>query len=137
MMNKHEVHRHPKETKVTDHKTEPRRANPKPENFYLVGHIEADGPFELVTDKAKLSIGDVKLERTSSGGISYDIELMATEPLPKHDPKHDQKSIAASPEDHAKAVKRLEDHGYTHEKAEEVVARDGAAKVLATVPEKP
>jgi hypothetical protein len=80
MFSRHEVKRHPE----TGH-------------FHLVGQLDADGPFELASDKAALSVGAAKLARTPSGGISYEIEVIATEPKPKPEKQAPKKKAAKKP----------------------------------------
>src|ERR1700737_2273737 len=54
-----------------------------PEETHLVtGTLEGHGATSLASENAKLSARVIKLERTSSGGIDYQLAIFVSEPTP-------------------------------------------------------
>jgi len=52
-------------------------------NHILTSQLEADGPFELASDKAELHAEVVSVERTASGGIQLVSKVSVIEPKPE------------------------------------------------------
>ena len=97
------------------------------ESHIVTGIIEAHGATELVSGLGKLDGKIIKLERTASGGISYQLAIFIDEPEPIVVLEPDQSSL--SPEQ--QAVAYFTASGIPEATAKAQVARFGVTRVLA------
>lgn len=91
------------------------------------GTLNGHGAVELASDKATISAKVVKLVRTSSGGIDYELAIYVSEPVVVAAPA----PVATDPQ-FEEAVVYLKEHGNLDEEdAREAVKKFGAARILA------
>ena len=95
----------------------------------LSSTVEADGPFELASDKAKLDAKVIAIRRTDSGGVFVQTALTIDEPKPETpkapEPPAPVKTAAEE------ATEYLVSTGLSKTEAEGAVERFGAEKILA------
>lgn len=89
----------------------------------LSSTLEADGPFELASPQAALDARVIALRRTASGGVFMQTAVTVTEPVAAVPP--------APLSDDDRAVAYFVEQGFSAEDARGLVARFGAARVLA------
>lgn len=113
------------DTKIEDRPEEMRNL---PEDTHIVsGTLEGNGAVSLASDKAKLSAKVIKLERTVSGGINYQVAILVSEPTPAPVPV----AVAAVDERREAAIAYFTDKKFTRVDAERQVDRFGVDRVLA------
>lgn len=103
-------------------------ANLPEETHIVTGSLEGNGPVALVSsDKAVLSARVIKLERTSSGGIDYQVAIYVQEPTPV------PVLVVQAAEDpqYLAAVAYFVETGMSDQAARIQVNRFGVARVLA------
>jgi hypothetical protein len=95
----------------------------------LTTTMEADGPFELASPKAKFDAEVIALRRTDSGGIFMQTALKVVEPTPA--PVEAPKAEEPAPTPEELATKYLqEDKGLSAKEAAGAIERFGAANIL-------
>jgi len=94
----------------------------------LTSAIDADGPFEMCSPKAKLSAEVIALRRTDNGGIFLQTALTISEPQPEAAPAPEVPEKAPTPEE--LATEYLKEKGMTTGEATAAIERFGAAKIL-------
>jgi hypothetical protein len=94
----------------------------------LTSAIDADGPFEMCSPKAKLSAEVIALRRTDNGGIFLQTALTITEPTPEAAPAPEVPEKAPTPEE--LAAEYLKEKGMSAGEATAAIERFGAAKIL-------
>lgn len=99
-----------------------------PEDTHIVsGTLEGHGATELASEKAQLSAKVVKLARTASGGVEYQLAIFVSEPTPAP-------VVAAKPAEDPtflEAVEYFVGKGLTDSGARKKVNEFGIARVLA------
>jgi len=94
----------------------------------LSSTVEADGPFELASDKAKLDAKVIAVRRTDSGGVFVQTALTITEPEPvvQKAPEPEKPAPTAA----ELATDYLKSTGLSDSEAAAAVERFGAQKIL-------
>lgn len=88
----------------------------------LASQVEADGPFALCSEAAKLSAEVVSIERTASGGFTLKTAIKVTEPVAVP-------VKPTTPDD--QALEYLGSKGITGEEAKKDLEKFGASRILA------
>jgi len=98
-----------------------------PADTHIVsGVIEGHGSTEFASSKAKLSAKVVMLERTASGGVSYQLAIFVSEPT-----QAEAGPVLVPPTPDELAAQYFIEKGMKPETAKAQVARFGAHRVLA------
>jgi hypothetical protein len=91
--------------------------------------IEADGPFELATDKAKFEADVISVKRTASGGVEIQTAFHVHEPQPEKVATPEPAKPLPTADEEAAAY--LKEKGLSDEEAKAAVERFGAAAIFA------
>jgi hypothetical protein len=95
----------------------------------LSSTLEADGPFQLASDKAALDAQVIALRRTESGGVFLQTAVKITEPKTEA-PKAEEPPVP-EPTPEEQAAEYLVSTGLSQKEADAAVERFGARKILA------
>jgi hypothetical protein len=94
----------------------------------LSSTVEADGPFQLASEKASLDAKVIAVRRTDSGGVFVQTALTIVEPTPEVPKAPEPVEPAPTPE--ALATEYLKEKGMSEGEAKAAIERFGAAKIL-------
>ena len=118
-----------KRVAAVDPRDRPTQFKGLPEETHIVsGVLEADGAHQLVSVEGHLSSKVIKLARSDSGGIEYQLAIFASEPRPVVE-RGTAPEVMPTQEQEAELY--FTEKGFTPEDARKQVKRFGVQRVMA------